>query len=97
MENLREMKVYASNKEAYEALFDNVTAMLLVQGLNPNTNREELYITFDNDKKKDAEIESYIMLEVKEVFGVSDKSKRFSIKKGKKKNTLTFIASGRWE
>lgn len=95
MENLKTIKVYATAKEAYEELYDNVTAMLLVQGMKPSINKEEMYITFENKKNKD--VNNFVQQEVEAVFGKCDKSIRFRIKQGKLKSTINFIVSGRWE
>lgn len=96
MEKLNEIKVYATTKEAYQDLYDNVTAMLLAQGMNPKCNKDEMYITFDNNNKSGL-MREYIQQEVEVVFGKNNTTKRFCLKAGKTKYTLTFIASGRWE
>lgn len=96
METLNNLKVHATVKDAYLELFDNITAMLLAQGLDPKPNREEMYITFDNKKDFDV-ISGYVKAEVDIVFSKNSPIKRYRMKQGKKKTTINFIVVGKWE
>ena len=77
-------------KEQYHSLFENITAMLLAQGLNPNPNEDEMYITFDPKIDID-KITAAVNEEVAVVFGTTGNIKRCKIKQGKKKCSVCFI------
>ena len=68
-------------KEQYHSLFENITAMLLAQGLNPNPNEDEMYITFDPKIDID-KITAAVNEEVAVVFGTAGNIKRCKIKQG---------------
>lgn len=95
MENNVEKSECTSLADEYYTLFDNISAMLLVQGMNPKLNKQEMYITFDN-KMDDAKLDEAMKEEVRIVFG-DDCQKRYLLKKGKKKTTINFIVAGKWE
>ena len=91
---MAEIKVYASAKEAYSDLFDNVCAMLLAQGKQPVPHKDEMYINYEVKGEKDfAKIKSFIDDEVKYVFG-TDKHCVNNRSNGKKA-TVYFVKTGR--
>lgn len=76
-------------------LFDNITAMLLTQGLNPRIHRDELYLTFDSTGK---DIKSAINEEVDLIFGDDVTYKKvYSLKRCSHGCTLYLVKRGKEE
>ena len=88
------IKTYATDAEAYNELFDNVCAMLLVQGKQPVAHKDELYINYEVKGEADAKkIAGFINEEVEHVFG--NGKRHVNIRTNGKKATVYFVKTGR--
>lgn len=78
--------------EQVNTLYDNITAMLLVQGCDPVIHKEEMYITFHTKTEDDFNhISDAIKTEVSLIFPKDKSSKHTRIRRNGNKCTLTFI------
>lgn len=78
--------------EQVNTLYDNITAMLLVQNCEPKIHKDEMYITFQTKDENDFNrIKSAIKEEVALVFPNDKSSKHTRIRRNGSKCTLNFI------